>query len=1303
MGAIALATASTFVSCKDYDDDITNLQEQIDANSDALKATKTALEAEITNLKSQLDATKTELTGLINKAQAAADAAQASADKAQAAADKAQATADKNAKDLADEAARAKAAEKANADAINAEVLRATAKEAALEARIEAAEKALDDLKALVDTKVDQTEFDAAVKDIYAKIAAVDEKVAANLKSIEALQKGLDDEIVARKALAADLEEQKSALNKLTDRVTKLEGDVKGINEEIAKIKENVAKAQKDIEALQKAVADNAKSIEEIKEDIKALDARLTTAQTTADTALQAANKALEAAAANKLAIENEAKRAKEAEAEAKAAAQAAQKTADQAVKDAANAQKTADQAVKDAANAKAAADKAQAAADKAQATADANAKALAEEAARAKAAEAKAQAAAEKAQAAADKAQATADAAKAAAATAQKAAEDEAARAKKVEAELQGKLDEANAAIEKAQKAAEDAQAAADKAQESADAAQTAADKAQATADQAIAEINVLTVYVHHALRSLVLDPDEYYWGVEAVNIKAYAYNVVTVDAADVNKDQVIGEDKQGDHKKVSDKEVTGKNAFFEANYFLNPSGANVSENAADYNFVNVKDANYTRVAACGDLKVVNVKKGTGKVNVQGTVQNPELIKEILLNNQVTVFALQYNVEDSVITSDFAALRRSWVKGFKLNKVEKEGDVDKETAHHHLYKTAAEAAEATPLFSITYDGENSKDGKTPGSIDLNKWINVHANLDNNVFGWDALWGGQETVNKAGFEIQYELIGYTTSNGKESTYATINGSVLKAQNPAGGEPVVEMIGHTPLVRAKLVYKNDNNTIVEVRYFKVAIVGQSSNVNIDLDVDVKVACGDEIVIDTCVLTDQVVKDSLMSVEAFKKFRLVEVQGVATQFNKDNKTWGVVSYATHAGKYLNLQVKNGEAYAAFSKDVNKSVTVKYTNEELGQDIFVTINLKNKNLLTIPALNITDADKTATPWFATNSTEKGFDEVHAHVNEGTLGASMWVFGLDKALWKKDGITETLYNVLSAKQEKDAVLKNLEDITLTYKFVKPTVTEVKCATLRDAKGEPIVATLEVSEDGTKLYAKSSVFQKTVIATLDPENGEIEYMQNDPAGEVLNWAAHNELNNGETLTARVGVSAKVCDPIGDLTINGGEFDVKFLRPISFSNEHAEVIDAIPAVYDVEVLLNFTDWRDWTPEQFAAGTKGKDFAEFYELKSIKMNDKAPVMTDFAESGKFVAMNEALESYFEFSMDEVSPIVIDEDYKAHVVVKYIKHAGEVVSQFQAKIPVILEYAWGKLSSEIIVTVKPTEANAVRARK
>lgn len=75
--ALTLAATSTFVSCKDYDDDINGLQEQIDK-----LATKDELTSKISDMQAAIDQAKTDLTGQISAIQKVADAAQTSADAA---------------------------------------------------------------------------------------------------------------------------------------------------------------------------------------------------------------------------------------------------------------------------------------------------------------------------------------------------------------------------------------------------------------------------------------------------------------------------------------------------------------------------------------------------------------------------------------------------------------------------------------------------------------------------------------------------------------------------------------------------------------------------------------------------------------------------------------------------------------------------------------------------------------------------------------------------------------------------------------------------------------------------------------------------------------------------------------------------------------------------------------------------------------------------------------------------------------------------------------------------------------------
>ena len=73
MGAFLIASVSSFVSCKDYDDDINNLQKQIDA---------AALKADLTALQQTLAAQISEAKSAAAAAQAAAEAAQATANNA---------------------------------------------------------------------------------------------------------------------------------------------------------------------------------------------------------------------------------------------------------------------------------------------------------------------------------------------------------------------------------------------------------------------------------------------------------------------------------------------------------------------------------------------------------------------------------------------------------------------------------------------------------------------------------------------------------------------------------------------------------------------------------------------------------------------------------------------------------------------------------------------------------------------------------------------------------------------------------------------------------------------------------------------------------------------------------------------------------------------------------------------------------------------------------------------------------------------------------------------------------------------
>ena len=189
MGAMVVAATSTVTSCKDYDDDIQNLQSQVDALS-TLKTIKTDLEKEISDLKSQLEAADAQLTTAI-------------ASKADS----------KTVTDLA-------------------------AKVTSLETRIQTAENTLKEVQTAIDTNKGD------IKDLNASLATVKEDLAK-------LGDGLKDEETARKAVADDLEEQTKALKALETKVNNLPGMTEeqksAINKQINDLQETLQKQITDL------------------------------------------------------------------------------------------------------------------------------------------------------------------------------------------------------------------------------------------------------------------------------------------------------------------------------------------------------------------------------------------------------------------------------------------------------------------------------------------------------------------------------------------------------------------------------------------------------------------------------------------------------------------------------------------------------------------------------------------------------------------------------------------------------------------------------------------------------------------------------------------------------------------------------------------------------------------------------------------------------------------------------------------------------------------------------------------------
>ena len=260
MAAMTVASTSMVTSCKDYDDDINNVQTQIDAANDLIK---------------KLDTQASTLQTAVTTAQSTADAAKTAAAEA--------ATAAKNAQATGDEAlAAAKTAQAA------AEAAKAAAAEAQ-KAAIEAATKQVNDLKAEIqtalDNKVDVATFNTAVAKLEGDIAGIDAKlntlgedVKNNQKEIttakeaiatlEAAQKNAEVQIAALEKFKATLESE--TIPGLNDAIKANGIEIEGVKKSVADLKDATTKAQ---EKLAGDIAKVAADLTALQGTVDAIDA----------------------------------------------------------------------------------------------------------------------------------------------------------------------------------------------------------------------------------------------------------------------------------------------------------------------------------------------------------------------------------------------------------------------------------------------------------------------------------------------------------------------------------------------------------------------------------------------------------------------------------------------------------------------------------------------------------------------------------------------------------------------------------------------------------------------------------------------------------------------------------------------------------------------------------------------------------------------------------------------------------------------------------------------------------------------
>ena len=252
MGALTVASVSTMTSCKDYDDDINNVETIADANNALIK-----------KLQEQTSALQTALT----TAQSTADAAKTAAAEA--------ATAAKNAQTTGDDAlAKAKTAEAA---AEAAKAAAAEAKEAAIADATKQVEELKKQVEAALSQKVDVAVFNDAVTKLEGTIAGIDDTLN---KLGDDVKKNQNDIKTAQEAIATLTAAQKDAANQIAaleaykktlenETIPGLNALIKANGVDINGVKKSVEDLKSDIEKAQKKLSDE---IAKVSGDLTALE-----------------------------------------------------------------------------------------------------------------------------------------------------------------------------------------------------------------------------------------------------------------------------------------------------------------------------------------------------------------------------------------------------------------------------------------------------------------------------------------------------------------------------------------------------------------------------------------------------------------------------------------------------------------------------------------------------------------------------------------------------------------------------------------------------------------------------------------------------------------------------------------------------------------------------------------------------------------------------------------------------------------------------------------------------------------------
>lgn len=826
------------------------------------------------------------------------------------------------------------------------------------------------------------------------------------------------------------------------------------------------------------------------------------------------------------------------------------------------------------------------------------------------------------------------------------------------------------------------------------------------------------IVLNLNSVLRAMVFNPSHYVDGVEAIDLATYEYQPLGVKKVDADGD--FATDAPFDALLADGVTVEPRMYFapdMKASYFLNPSNADVTEDAKDYKFLmsSATYTDFTRAAANNIFTMKKVENKDGKLNVTAKYDG-EAIKQLkrtmTRDREMTLVALQYSKDDATVTSDFATLSTSDYADVHI--------LSAKSAHTDwqawLYTNAGWAITSdkstwdnvTPVAEVKYDNDKGIDLRS--LIRTSWWTNSTGYTT-----VETTNATEEKVKEAGFKYSFELVGYHTGANatSQSAHAAIaaDGYTLrpqavddngKQQAYGVGDQTRAIIGREPLVRVIL---NDtvHNKIAAVAYMKIKIaenvttadptaitVPFSDNTAFTLNCDdTNPALNKKVTwyeIENKILAEPQVNMSKTEFES--KYELDGPANDLTQFDKNTLGANVVSpkickvAVTTADvngtmtQVLKCTMTGNEAYTYFNtadatgkKPTSYTTWVRYTLKSgetaPNKYIYVQFTWTPSSINITPVANFGDQNKIQQAWYAENNLTagSGYKEIHGNVEQ---------------MGKSTSNDEFKFDI------KNTLLGNkitVDKMAAPYDVLNNTVAANAQFTFVDGNG------FYASADGLTLYGNQA--KTFVIATMTAD-GIVELAKDAKTLELLNAYSPKEIAN--VLTARVAVKSSLCWGAG-IEIKNSAFNVKFIRPISVESATAEFTDAVATTSKVN--LTFKNWNGYNftdPNRAFAST---DYFAYYKVSKIEL-DTDNAKTDMNGNPNDLLKNVTSQIELKYIAPTENPIQANK----YGTLTY-NNNGTTIGNFHITIPAKITYEWGVLNTKVVVTVKESQvARTVR---